>query len=157
MSVRQTIKHKTQAFKGRVTERIGRTTRNRRLQREGRTDQISGNLKQSGDKAKDAFRGTGVGVLKVSAAAVAALSRMSRTRPLNCCAAHRRHQRTAGGTAAQPRRGAVRGRLHPRGQGADARPAYRSTVPPGFAAAEAGAGAVFAFFPRRSVRSAPES
>ena len=56
MSVGQTIKHKTQALKGRVTERIGRTTRNRRLQREGRTDQISGNLKQSGDKAKDAFR-----------------------------------------------------------------------------------------------------
>lgn len=56
MSVGQTIKHRTQAFKGRVTERIGRTTRNRRLQRQGRTDQISGNLKQSGDKAKDAFR-----------------------------------------------------------------------------------------------------
>ncbi|MER5663444.1 CsbD family protein [Streptomyces mirabilis] len=56
MSVGQTIKHKAQAFKGRVTERIGRTTRNRRLQRQGRTDQISGNLKQSGDKAKDAFR-----------------------------------------------------------------------------------------------------
>ncbi|WP_369237075.1 CsbD family protein [Streptomyces sp. R21] len=56
MSVGRTIKNKTQAFKGRVTERIGRATRNRRLQREGRTDQISGNLKQSGDKAKDAFR-----------------------------------------------------------------------------------------------------
>ncbi|MGW2572068.1 CsbD family protein [Streptomyces sp. NPDC001537] len=56
MSVGQTIKHKTQAFKGRVTERIGRTTRNRRLQRKGRTDRVSGNLKQSGDKAKDAFR-----------------------------------------------------------------------------------------------------
>ncbi|MGW0633651.1 CsbD family protein [Streptomyces sp. NPDC002758] len=56
MSVGQTIKHKTQAFKGLVTERIGRTTRNRRLQRRGRTDQVSGNLKQSGDKVKDAFR-----------------------------------------------------------------------------------------------------
>ena len=56
MSVGRTIKHKTQAFKGRVTERIGRTTRNRRLQRAGRTDQIAGNLKQSGDKAKDAFK-----------------------------------------------------------------------------------------------------
>ncbi|MFD0009173.1 CsbD family protein [Streptomyces sp. R11] len=56
MSVGRTIKHKTQAFKGRVTERIGRTTRNRRLQREGRTDRVAGNLKQSGDKTKDAFR-----------------------------------------------------------------------------------------------------
>ncbi|MCX5254932.1 CsbD family protein [Streptomyces canus] len=56
MRVGQTIKHKTQAFKGRVTERIGRTTRTRRLRREGKTDRVSGNLKQSGDKAKDAFK-----------------------------------------------------------------------------------------------------
>ncbi|MFF4546010.1 CsbD family protein [Streptomyces sp. NPDC001435] len=56
MSVGQTIKHKTQAFKDRVTERIGQTNRNRRLQRHGRTDRVSGNLKQSGDKAEDAFR-----------------------------------------------------------------------------------------------------
>lgn len=56
MSVGRTIKHKAQEVKGRVTERIGRTTRNRRLQREGRTDRVAGNLKQSGDKAKDAFR-----------------------------------------------------------------------------------------------------
>jgi uncharacterized protein YjbJ (UPF0337 family) len=56
MSVKQKIKHKTQEFKGRVTERIGRTTRNRRLQRHGRTDQMSANLKQFGDKAKDAFK-----------------------------------------------------------------------------------------------------
>ena len=46
MSIGQTIKHKIQALKGRGTERIGRTTRNRRLQHHGRTDQISGNLKQ---------------------------------------------------------------------------------------------------------------
>ena len=56
MSVGQTIKHKTQALKGLVTERIGRTTRNRRLQRRGRTDQVSGNLKQAGDNAKDGFK-----------------------------------------------------------------------------------------------------
>ncbi|MDH6212906.1 CsbD family protein [Streptomyces pseudovenezuelae] len=55
MSVGQRIKHMTQSFKGRVTERVGRTTRNRRLQRHGRTDRIAGDLKQSGDKAKDAF------------------------------------------------------------------------------------------------------
>ncbi|WP_326719109.1 MULTISPECIES: CsbD family protein [unclassified Streptomyces] len=56
MSVGQTIKHKTQALKGRITERIGRTTRNKRLRRQGMTDRVSGNLKQAGDKAKDAFR-----------------------------------------------------------------------------------------------------
>ena len=56
MSVGQTIKHKTQALKGLVTERVGRTTRNRRLQREGRTDRVLGNLKRAGVKAKGAFR-----------------------------------------------------------------------------------------------------
>ena len=56
MSVGQTIKHKTQAFRGRMAERVGRTTRNRRLQRQGRTDRVSGNLKQAGSKAKHAFR-----------------------------------------------------------------------------------------------------
>ncbi|MFJ9086881.1 MULTISPECIES: CsbD family protein [unclassified Streptomyces] len=56
MSVGQTIKHKAQAIKGRLTERVGRDTRNRRLQRQGRTDRVAGNLKQSADKAKDAFK-----------------------------------------------------------------------------------------------------
>lgn len=45
-----------QALKGRVTQRIGRGTRNGRLEREGKTDRMSGNLKQAGDKAKHAFR-----------------------------------------------------------------------------------------------------
>ncbi|MEU5689332.1 CsbD family protein [Streptomyces venezuelae] len=56
MSTGQTFRNKAQALKGRITERLGRTTRNRRLQREGRTDRVSGNLKQSGDKIKNAFR-----------------------------------------------------------------------------------------------------
>lgn len=56
MSVGQTIKDKTQALKGLVTERVGRTTRNRRLQRASRTDRVLGNLKQAGVKAKGAFR-----------------------------------------------------------------------------------------------------
>jgi uncharacterized protein YjbJ (UPF0337 family) len=56
MSVGQTIRNKTQALKGLVTERIGRTTRNRRLQRQGRSDQVAGNLKQAGAKVKGAFR-----------------------------------------------------------------------------------------------------
>ncbi|GGV22867.1 CsbD family protein [Streptomyces spectabilis] len=56
MSTGQTFRNKAQDLKGRITERIGRATRNRRLQREGRTDRISGNLKQSSDKIKNAFR-----------------------------------------------------------------------------------------------------
>ena len=55
MSAGDKFRNKAQTLKGRITERIGRDTRNRRLQREGRTDRVSGNLKQSGDKAKDAF------------------------------------------------------------------------------------------------------
>ncbi|MGW0903046.1 CsbD family protein [Streptomyces sp. NPDC002853] len=56
MSTGNTFRNKVQAFKGRITQRVGRGTNNQRLEREGRTDQMSGNLKQSGDKAMDAFR-----------------------------------------------------------------------------------------------------
>lgn len=56
MSTGQTFRNKAQGLKGRITERIGRAARNRRLQREGRTDRNSGNLKQSGGKIKKAFR-----------------------------------------------------------------------------------------------------
>ncbi|MER8007473.1 CsbD family protein [Streptomyces sp. NPDC094149] len=45
-----------QTLKGRITERMGRTTHNRRLQRTDRTDRVAGDLKQSGDRAEDAFR-----------------------------------------------------------------------------------------------------
>ncbi|WP_199547265.1 CsbD family protein [Streptomyces sp. N35] len=56
MSAGNTYRNKVQVLKGRITERIGRSTRNRRLQREGRVDRTSGGLKQSGDKARRAFR-----------------------------------------------------------------------------------------------------
>ncbi|MWA08251.1 CsbD family protein [Streptomyces sp. BA2] len=56
MTTGNTFRNKVQALKGRITQRVGRGTGNRRLEREGRTDRVSGNLKQSGDKAKSAFR-----------------------------------------------------------------------------------------------------
>ncbi|MFF3491972.1 CsbD family protein [Streptomyces sp. NPDC002795] len=56
MSIGRTIRNTAQAMKGKFTHRAGEATRNRRMQREGRTDQMSGNLKQSTQKAKDAFR-----------------------------------------------------------------------------------------------------
>lgn len=56
MNAERTLRNKVQAVRGRLTQRFGRGVRNRRLEREGRTDQMSGNLKQSGDKAKKAFR-----------------------------------------------------------------------------------------------------
>ncbi|MFD5064693.1 CsbD family protein [Streptomyces sp. NPDC058394] len=56
MSFEQKIKNKAQELKGRITQGIGRVTRNPRLKRQGKTDRVAGNLKQSGAKAKDAFR-----------------------------------------------------------------------------------------------------
>lgn len=56
MSFEQKIRNTAQELKGRITQGIGRATRNTRLKRRGRTDRVVGNLKQSGGKAKDAFR-----------------------------------------------------------------------------------------------------
>ncbi|MFD0008925.1 DUF5994 family protein [Streptomyces sp. NPDC127178] len=44
---------------GRITEELGRVTRNRRLQRRGRTDRVSGSLKQAAQKAMSAFSRSG--------------------------------------------------------------------------------------------------
>ncbi|NGO13421.1 CsbD family protein [Streptomyces sp. HC44] len=56
MTVAQRIRNKTQTVKGRITENLGRVTHNRRLQRQGRADRVSGNLKQAVEKAGDAFK-----------------------------------------------------------------------------------------------------
>ena len=50
-----------QPMKGRITAELGRVTRNRRLKRRGRTDRVSGSLKQAAGKAKGAFRRNGSG------------------------------------------------------------------------------------------------
>jgi uncharacterized protein YjbJ (UPF0337 family) len=59
MTVSRTIRNQAQTMRGRVTEELGRVTRNRRLQRRGRTDRVSGSLKQAVEKTKDAFRRNG--------------------------------------------------------------------------------------------------
>ncbi|WP_405999553.1 CsbD family protein [Streptomyces sp. NBC_00829] len=56
MSVAQRIRHNAQVLKGRITESVGRATRNRRRQRHGRTDRVAGNLTQSTDRAKKVFK-----------------------------------------------------------------------------------------------------
>jgi uncharacterized protein YjbJ (UPF0337 family) len=61
MTVARTIRNQTQTMKGRITEELGRVTRNRRLQRRGRIDRVSGSLKQAVEKTKDAFRRNGSG------------------------------------------------------------------------------------------------
>lgn len=56
MSFEQKIRNKAQELKGRITQGIGRTARDPRLKRQGKTDRVTGKLKQSGAKAKDAFK-----------------------------------------------------------------------------------------------------
>jgi uncharacterized protein YjbJ (UPF0337 family) len=56
MSLSRKIRDKVQAIKGRAKQRFGRATGNQRLTTEGKTDRVLGNLKQSGEKAKDAFK-----------------------------------------------------------------------------------------------------
>ncbi len=41
---------------GKVKEGVGRATDNEQLEAEGRTDQGAANLKQAGEKIKDAFK-----------------------------------------------------------------------------------------------------
>jgi uncharacterized protein YjbJ (UPF0337 family) len=61
MTVSRSIRNQAQTMKGRITEELGRVTRNRRLQRRGRADRVSGSLKQAVEKTKDAFRWNGSG------------------------------------------------------------------------------------------------
>ncbi|MFC5143495.1 CsbD family protein [Streptomyces aureoversilis] len=56
MNLAKKIRDKKQVLHGRIKQSFGRATRNRRLQTEGKTDRVAGNLKQSGEKAKDAFK-----------------------------------------------------------------------------------------------------
>ncbi|GAA3470442.1 CsbD family protein [Nonomuraea roseola] len=56
MSLKRKISAKVQAIKGRVAQRFGGATRNRRLENEGRTDRFMGNLRLSGEKVKDVFK-----------------------------------------------------------------------------------------------------
>jgi uncharacterized protein YjbJ (UPF0337 family) len=50
---------KAQELRGRIKRTTGEVTGDRRLEAEGRTDEVMGNLKQAGEKVKDAFRGRG--------------------------------------------------------------------------------------------------
>jgi uncharacterized protein YjbJ (UPF0337 family) len=53
---RNKVRNKSQELKGQVKEGTGRATRNRSLEAEGRADQVKANLKQAGEKLRDAFR-----------------------------------------------------------------------------------------------------
>ena len=48
--------NKAEELKGQAKEKVGQATGDRDLEAEGRTDRTKGNLKQAGEKVKDAFR-----------------------------------------------------------------------------------------------------
>jgi uncharacterized protein YjbJ (UPF0337 family) len=56
MSAIDKAKDKAQATKGQVKEAAGKATDDRSLQAEGKGDQVAGNLKQAGEKLKDAVK-----------------------------------------------------------------------------------------------------
>jgi uncharacterized protein YjbJ (UPF0337 family) len=55
MSFLDKIKNKAQVAKGQVKEQTGKTKGDSSLEGEGKLDQVAGNLKQAGEKVKDAF------------------------------------------------------------------------------------------------------
>jgi uncharacterized protein YjbJ (UPF0337 family) len=56
MSKKDKAKNTTQIAKGKVKEAAGKTTGDHNLQADGKADQMKGNIKQAGEKAKDAFK-----------------------------------------------------------------------------------------------------
>ena len=56
MSGMDKAKNKIQEAKGNLKEGAGEATGDRDLRNEGKADQVSGNLKQAGEKVKDAFK-----------------------------------------------------------------------------------------------------
>jgi uncharacterized protein YjbJ (UPF0337 family) len=53
---RNKARNKAQELKGQAKEGAGRASGNRSLEAEGRADQVEANLKQAGEKLKDAVR-----------------------------------------------------------------------------------------------------
>jgi uncharacterized protein YjbJ (UPF0337 family) len=56
MGLEDKIKNKAEELKGQGKEGAGEATDNEQWQAEGKADQTKSNLKQAGEKVKDAFR-----------------------------------------------------------------------------------------------------
>jgi uncharacterized protein YjbJ (UPF0337 family) len=56
MATMDKAKNSAQRAKGKVKETTGKVTGDAKLERKGKADQTKGNLKQAGEKVKDAFR-----------------------------------------------------------------------------------------------------
>ena len=56
MATEDKAAHKAKEVKGDVKETLGKATGDEELEAEGKGDQVKGNLKQAGEKVKDAFK-----------------------------------------------------------------------------------------------------
>ena len=56
MTTKDKMKNTAQVTKGKVKEATGRLTGSTKLKHDGKLDQVKGNVKQSGQKIKDAFK-----------------------------------------------------------------------------------------------------
>jgi uncharacterized protein YjbJ (UPF0337 family) len=56
MSDSDKVENKSQELKGKGKEQVGKAIGNEQMQAEGKADQTKGNLKQAGEKVKDAFK-----------------------------------------------------------------------------------------------------
>ena len=56
MSSVDKIKNKAQEAKGHVKEAAGKATNDQSLEAKGKKDKAAGNVKQAGEKVKDAFK-----------------------------------------------------------------------------------------------------
>jgi uncharacterized protein YjbJ (UPF0337 family) len=56
MSADDKASNKVDELAGKAKQAVGRATRNPRLEDAGKRQQVKGNLKQAGEKVKDAFK-----------------------------------------------------------------------------------------------------
>ncbi|MER6401743.1 CsbD family protein [Kitasatospora sp. NPDC059973] len=56
MSASDKVENTAEKAKGVVKEGVGKVTGNERLEAEGKADQVKGDVKQAGEKVKDAFK-----------------------------------------------------------------------------------------------------
>jgi uncharacterized protein YjbJ (UPF0337 family) len=56
MATTDKVKNSAEQAKGRVKETTGKITGNRSLEAKGKSDRVKGNVKQAGEKVKDAFK-----------------------------------------------------------------------------------------------------
>jgi uncharacterized protein YjbJ (UPF0337 family) len=56
MAAKDKAANKVTEIKGKVKEGVGKATGDEEMEAEGKTDKAKGNLKQAGEKVKDAFK-----------------------------------------------------------------------------------------------------